>query len=67
VKRSPWWAGALTLSTVERILRVSLATAAGVRELLLRETAQPYVLLFVLAGLGLPEAIRLLVSAIKRP
>jgi hypothetical protein len=56
-----------SLSTVERALRIGLAAAAGVRELLLRDVAQPYVLVFVLAGLGLPEAIRLLVSAVKGP
>lgn len=55
----------MSLSTVERIIRVGLAAAAGVRELFLRDQAQPYVLLFVLAGLGLPEAVRLLVSAWK--
>ncbi|MGH7342807.1 MAG: hypothetical protein ACREKH_20170 [Candidatus Rokuibacteriota bacterium] len=59
------WNGALSFSTVERLIRVGLATAAGVRELLLRDQAQPYVLLFVLAGLGLPEALRLLVAAIR--
>jgi hypothetical protein len=52
----PW----LSLSTVERVIRVALAAAAGVRELLLRDAAQPYVLMFILAALGIPEAVRLL-------
>jgi hypothetical protein len=57
----------LTLANAERCTRLVLATAAGVRELLIRETAQPYVLLFILAALGLPDALRLLASAIKQP
>jgi hypothetical protein len=58
VRASPW----LSLSTAERVIRLALATAAGVRELLLRDIAQPYVLMLVLAALGIPEAFRLLAS-----
>jgi hypothetical protein len=58
----PW----LNLSTLERTIRIGLASLAGVRELLIADQAQPYVLLFILAALGLPEAVRLLASALKR-
>jgi hypothetical protein len=56
----------LNLSNLERTIRIGLASAAGIRELLVADEAQPYVLLFILAALGLPEALRLLVSAIRR-
>ena len=44
---------------------MALAAGAGVRELFLQEQAQASVLLFVLAALGLPEAIRLLAPMVK--
>ncbi len=53
------WRG-LTWSNVERAIRMALAAGAGVRELFLQAEAQTSVLLFVLAALGLPEALRLL-------
>jgi hypothetical protein len=65
VKRARWWSSAQAFSSLERAIRIALATAAGVRELLLRDEAQLYVLLFVLAALGLPEALRLMASAWK--
>lgn len=44
---------------------MGLATGAGVRELFLQPQAQPSVLLFILAALGLPEALRLLAPLTK--
>jgi hypothetical protein len=54
-----------TWSNVERVIRMGLATGAGVRELFLQPQAQPSVLLFILAALGLPEALRLLAPLTK--
>lgn len=44
---------------------MGLAAGAGVRELFLQTEAQPSVLLFILAALGLPEALRLLAPLTK--
>lgn len=52
-------------SNVERSIRLLLATGAGVRELFLQAEAQTSVLLFILAALGLPEALRLLAPLVK--
>lgn len=58
------WRG-VTWSNVERAIRLTLATGAGVRELFLQAEAQTSVLLFILAALGLPEALRLLAHLTK--
>lgn len=52
-------------SNTERLIRTVLAAGAGVRELFFQQQAQPYVLLFILAALGLPEALRLLAPLTK--
>jgi hypothetical protein len=57
----------VTWSNVERSVRLVLATGAGVRELFLQAEAQTSVLLFVLAALGLPEALRLLAHLARTP
>ena len=54
-------------SNAERTIRMVLATGAGVRELFLQAEAQTSVLLFILAALGLPEALRLLGHLTKAP
>ena len=54
-----------SLSNAERLVRIALAAGAGVRELFFQPQAQPYVLLFILAALGVPEAIRLLAPLTK--
>jgi hypothetical protein len=53
-------------SNAERLTRIALAAGAGVRELFLQSQAQPSVLLFVLAALGLPEALRLLAAPLTK-
>lgn len=61
--RTPW-----TWSNIERTIRVALATGAGVREFFLRPDGVPPqipILLFVLAALGLPEALRLLAPMVR--
>jgi hypothetical protein len=54
-------------SNLERAVRLTLATGAGVRELFFHAQAQTSVLLFILAALGLPEALRLLAHLAKTP
>lgn len=60
------WQG-LTWSNIERAIRLALATGAGVRELFFQAEAQTSVLLFILAALGLPEALRLLAHLARAP
>lgn len=56
----------MSWSNSERAVRLGLAAGAGVRELFLQPEAQPSVLLFILAALGLPEALRLLAPVVRR-
>lgn len=54
-------------SNTERAVRIAIVVGAAIREFVFADSTEPYRLLFILAGLGTPEALRLLGRGEERP